>query len=165
MIRRLIADGETEAHRYSLLALFATWTGLRLVFLFKPIMQDEAANYMYFAAKPLWFGLSHYPDASNRSAAVTHNHPEGIKGAQATAAATFMARKGESKERIKRYIEDNFSYDLDEPLDDIRRHHEFNKTCQSTVPQAVRAFLELTDFEDAVRNAVSIGGDSDTLAR
>ena len=97
------------------------------------------------------------------SAAVTHNHPEGIKGAKAVAAAVFLAKKKTSKEKIKAYIEENF-YPLNESLDDIRRYYTFDETCQGTVPQAITAFLESTSFEDAIRNAVSIGGDTDTVA-
>ena len=98
------------------------------------------------------------------SAAVTHNHPEGIKGAQATAAAIFLARQGKSKDEIKSYIEKRFLYDLSRSLDEIRPDYEFNETCQETVPQAITAFLESSDFEDAIRNAISLGGDSDTMA-
>lgn len=97
------------------------------------------------------------------SAEVTHNHPEGIKGAQAAAAAIFLARCGKTKEEIGHYIEENF-YILDKSLDEIRPEYCFNVSCQGTVPQAIQAFLESTDFEDAIRNAVSLGGDSDTLA-
>jgi len=94
----------------------------------------------------------------------THNHPEGIKGAQATAAAIFLARKGKSKDEIKSCIETDFSYDLSFTLDEIRPTYEFDVSCQGSVPQAIVAFLESTDFEDAIRNAISIGGDSDTIA-
>jgi type I restriction enzyme M protein len=97
------------------------------------------------------------------SAEVTHNHPEGIKGAQATAVAIFLARCGKSKDEIKQHIEENF-YVLDKNLEEIRPTYSFNETCQDTVPQAIQAFLESTSFEDAIRNAISIGGDSDTLA-
>ena len=87
------------------------------------------------------------------SAEVTHNHPEGIKGAQVIAAAIFLARCNRSKEEIKEYIEENF-YTLDKTLDEIRPSYSFNETCQETVPQAIQAFLESTDFEDAIRNAI-----------
>ena len=97
------------------------------------------------------------------SAEVTHNHPEGIKGAQAVAAAVFMAKTGKTKEQIKAYIEENF-YRLDFTLDAIRPAYAFDETCQGSVPQAIAAFLESVSYEDAVRNAVSLGGDSDTLA-
>ncbi|WP_088890055.1 ADP-ribosylglycohydrolase family protein [Leptolyngbya ohadii] len=100
---------------------------------------------------------------AERSAAATHNHPEGIKGAQATAAAIFLARTGQSKETIKSYVAAQFGYDLDRSLDEIRPQYRFNESCQGTVPEAIIAFLESIDFEDAIRNAVSLGGDSDTL--
>ena len=102
--------------------------------------------------------------AAKISAEVTHNHPEGIKGAQATAACIFMARTGSTKEEIKSYIEKTFGYDLGRTCDEIRPVYGFNETCQRTVPESIIAFLESTDFEDAIRKAVSMGGDSDTLA-
>jgi ADP-ribosylglycohydrolase len=96
-----------------------------------------------------------------RSRTVT---PEGIKGAQAVAAAIFLARTGQRKEQLKDYITTTFQYRLDRTLDEIRRAYDFNVTCQGSVPQAITAFLESTDFEDALRKAVSLGGDSDTQA-
>lgn len=98
------------------------------------------------------------------SASVTHNHPEGIKGAQATAAAIFLARNGKSKSEIKEYITGKYGYDLNRSLDEIRPTYSFKVSCQESVPQAIIAFLESVDFEDAIRNAISLGGDSDTLA-
>ncbi len=103
-------------------------------------------------------------DHAKRSAEVTHNHPEGIKGAQATALAVYLARKGKSKNQIKEEIQNRFGYDLEPTLDEIRPDYEFDVSCQGTVPQAITAFLESNDFEDAVRKAISLGGDSDTLA-
>lgn len=97
------------------------------------------------------------------SAEVTHNHPEGIKGAQAVAAAIYLARSGEDKGGIRRYIERNF-YRLDKTIEEIRPSYSFDDTCQGTVPQAITAFLESYSFEDALRTAISLGGDSDTLA-
>ncbi|MCP3851352.1 MAG: ADP-ribosylglycohydrolase family protein [Gammaproteobacteria bacterium] len=97
-------------------------------------------------------------------ASFTHNHPEGIKGAQATSAAIFLARNGASKEEIKEYAVKQFHYDLTKSLDAIRPDYKFDVSCQGTVPQAITAFYESVDYEDAIRNAVSIGGDSDTLA-
>jgi len=108
--------------------------------------------------------LAEVLDEARRSAEVTHNHPEGIKGAQATAVAVYLARKGQTKEQIKEYIERTFYYKLAEPLASIRAWYEFDVSCQGSVPQAIRAFLEAKSFEDAIRNAVSLGGDSDTLA-
>ena len=95
---------------------------------------------------------------------VTHNHPEGIKGGQATASAIFLARTGKSKDEVKEYVETTFGYDLSKTLDEIRPTYAFTESCQETVPQAIVAFLESRDFEDAIRNAISLGGDSDTLA-
>ena len=94
---------------------------------------------------------------------VTHNHPEGLKGAEATAVAIFLARTGKSLLEIRDYITKNY-YPLDFTLDGIRDNYEFNESCQDTVPQALEAFFESKNFEDAIRNAISIGGDSDTLA-
>ena len=101
---------------------------------------------------------------AKRSAEVTHDHPEGIKGAQAVASAVFLARTGQSKDQIKSYVERAFGYNLDTTLDEIRPRYEFQVSCQKSVPQAIRAFLESDNFEDAVRKAISLGGDSDTLA-
>ncbi|VPP39907.1 hydrolase [Streptococcus pneumoniae] len=115
------------------------------------------------------------------SAEVTHNHPEGVKGAMATADAIFLCRfyfggycreyeqsindnPTECKRRIKDYIEKEYDYNLSQTLDEIRPNYRFNETCQETVSQAIIAFLESRDFEDAIRNAISLGGDSDTLA-
>jgi ADP-ribosylglycohydrolase len=101
---------------------------------------------------------------AQKSAEVTHNHPEGIKGAQAVAAAVYLARTGKSKDEIKRFIAGTFNYDLDRTIDEIRPDYDFDVSCQGSVPEAIIAFLESVDFETAVRLAVSIGGDSDTIA-
>jgi ADP-ribosylglycohydrolase len=101
---------------------------------------------------------------ARQSAEVTHNHPEGIRGAQATAAAVFLARSGREKRAIKEYIEREFGYHLSERLDDIRGSYRFDVSCQGSVPQSIIAFLEADGFEDAVRNAISLGGDADTMA-
>jgi len=100
---------------------------------------------------------------AEKTAAVTHNHPEGIKGAQATATAIFLARQGRSKDEIRDYIIQQFGYNLQRTVTEIRPTYTFNESCQGTVPEAIIAFLDSTDFEDAIRNAVSLGGDSDTL--
>ncbi len=97
------------------------------------------------------------------SASITHNHPEGIKGAQAVAAAVFLARKGSDKNRIKQYIEERFHYDLNLDWNELHRTYAWESGCQGTVPPAIVAFLESSDFEDAIRKAISLGGDSDTL--
>jgi ADP-ribosylglycohydrolase len=101
---------------------------------------------------------------AKKSAKVTHNHPEGIKGAQAVAAAIFMAQSGSSKNEIKEFIESKFYYDLDKSLDEIRSFYSFDVSCQGSVPQGITAFLESDGFEDSIRKAISIGGDSDTIA-
>ena len=96
-------------------------------------------------------------------AGITHDHPEGIKGAQAVSAAIFMARNGMSKDAIKLYIENKYGYDLSKTCDEIRPYYKYNESCQDTVPQAMIAFLESTNFESCLRLAVSLGGDCDTL--
>lgn len=115
------------------------------------------------AAGWLYDSLEKTRTVAKATANVTHNHPEGIKGAEATASAIFMARNGSSKEEIKKYIENEFHYDLNRTLDEIRPSYHMDETCQKTVPEAIIAFLEAKDFEDAIRNVVSLGGDTDTL--
>jgi ADP-ribosylglycohydrolase len=132
----------------------------------------------FYARTGCW--PSHGWAAVGCSAGVTHNHPEGIKGAEATALAIFLRRfyakryafdyeepwtaAAELKQEIRRLVENNFGYNLSRTLDEMRPDYRFNESCQETVPQAITAFLESTDFEDAIRNAISLGGDSDTLA-
>jgi ADP-ribosylglycohydrolase len=101
---------------------------------------------------------------ARRCADVTHNHPEGVRGAQATAAAIFLARDGRTKEDIRAYVANQFGYDFSRTLDEIRPGYSFDVSCQGSVPQSLLAFLEATDFEDAIRNAISLGGDTDTMA-
>jgi len=101
---------------------------------------------------------------AKESAEVTHNHPEGIKGAQATAASIFLARTKYSKKEIKEFVEKNFSYNLDLDIELLRKDYKFNESCQATVPQAIFTFLISESFEDSIRKAIYIGGDSDTLA-
>lgn len=103
-------------------------------------------------------------EVAKKTAEVAHDHPEGIKGAQATVAAILLARQGKSKQDIKDYITESFDYDLDFTLDEIRPSYKFDVTCQGSVPQAIVAFIESSDFESAIRLAISIGGDSDTIA-
>ena len=112
-----------------------------------------------------WAGesLSEVRKLSKEVTKVSHNHTEGIKGAEAAASAVYLARTGETKEDIRKYIEEKY-YKLNFTIDEIRPTYEFNETCQDTVPQAIEAFLESESFEDAIRTAVSVGGDSDTLA-
>jgi ADP-ribosylglycohydrolase len=103
-------------------------------------------------------------DEAARTAEITHNHPEGVKGAQATALAIFLARSGRTKDEIRRTIQKRFGYDLERTVDEIRPSYSFNESCQRTTPEAIIAFLDSTSFEDAIRNSISLGGDSDTLA-
>jgi ADP-ribosylglycohydrolase len=116
---------------------------------------------------PIGFAFDTIEDVllwAERSSAVTHSHPEGIRGAQATAAAIHYARNLRDRDQIRRILESRFGYDLGPGLNQIRPGYSFDVTCQGTVPQAIVAFLESTSYEDAVRNAISLGGDADTLA-
>lgn len=137
------------------------------------VLSDDRAPYhswgngsaMRTAAVGWWFDtLEETRAMAALAASVTHDHPEGIKGAESTAAAIFLARRGQSKAEIKAYLEREFGYDLGRTLDAIRPGYKFNESCQETVPEAIIAFLESDSFEDAIRNAISLGGDSDTLA-
>jgi ADP-ribosylglycohydrolase len=101
---------------------------------------------------------------AEKSAAPTHNHPEGVKGAQATALAVFLARSGVSKEEIRREVSGRFGYDLERTVNEIRPHYDFDVSCQGSVPEAIVAFLDSRDLEDAIRLAISLGGDADTMA-
>ena len=98
------------------------------------------------------------------SAEVSHNHPEGIKGAQCTAAVIYLARTGKTKEEIEEYVKNNFDYDFSESLDEMRKRHEHVETCMDSLPKALRSFFDGDSYQDVVRNAVSLGGDTDTLA-
>lgn len=120
---------------------------------------------MRVAPVGFWFDtLEETLAEAKRSAEPTHNHEEGIKGAQAVAASIFLARTGSSKEEIKKYVEDTFGYDLSRTCDEIRPNYSFDVTCQGSVPEAIIAFLESKDYEHAIRLAVSLGGDADTQA-
>jgi ADP-ribosylglycohydrolase len=101
---------------------------------------------------------------AKRSAEVTHNHPEGIKGAQATAAAVFLARTGKGKAEIRDYVSRTFQYDLNRTIEEIRPSYQYSERCQETVPEAIIAFFDSSDYEDAIRKSISLGGDADTLA-
>ena len=101
---------------------------------------------------------------AKQSAEVTHNHPEGIKGAQSVAAAIYMSRHGRSKDEIREYIEKEFGYDLARTCDDIRPSYDFDVSCQGSVPESIIAFMDSSDYESAIRLAVSLGGDADTMA-
>ena len=112
-----------------------------------------------FAAR----SLEETKELSYKITCVSHNHPEGLKGAEAVAVAIFLARQNKTKREIRQYIEENY-YKINFTLDEIRPTYRFNETCQEAVPQAFEAFFEADGFEDTIRNAISIGGDSDTLA-
>lgn len=101
---------------------------------------------------------------AKRSASVTHNHPDGIAGAQATAGSIFLARTGHSKSEIREFVENRFGYDLSRKLDEIRKTYSFDVSCAGSVPESIIAFLESNSFESAIRSAISLGGDSDTMA-
>ncbi|HIM93515.1 MAG TPA: ADP-ribosylglycohydrolase family protein [Campylobacterales bacterium] len=103
-------------------------------------------------------------EEARKSAEITHNHPEGIKGAEATALAIFMARKGASKEEIRKRITTEFEYDLSRTVDEIRPTYKFEVSCQKSVPESIICFLDSNSFEDCIRNCVSLGGDADTMA-
>lgn len=133
----------------------------------RPVPYGSYGNGSAMRVSPIaWFydSLDRVLEEAMHSAEVTHNHPEGIKGAQAVAGAIYLARTGVSKQDIRAFVEGRFGYDLSLTVDEIRPGYSFQVTCQESVPQAITAFLEAEDYEDAIRNAVSLGGDSDTLA-
>ncbi len=116
---------------------------------------------------PVGFAFDSFDDVldeAEKSAEVTHNHPEGIKGAQATALSIFLARSGESKEDIREEISDRFDYDLSRSIEDIRPTYHFDVSCQGSVPEAIIAFLDSENYEETIRKGISLGGDSDTIA-
>ena len=113
-----------------------------------------------------WVGesLSEVQKLAEMSACVTHNHVEGIKGAKATADAVYLAKEGFSKEKIKNHIEKEYGYDLSRKVSDIREYYKFEVSCAKSVPESIICFLDACDYEDTIRNAVSLGGDADTQA-
>lgn len=116
---------------------------------------------------PVGFAFNSLKDVlheAKKSAEVTHNHPEGIKGAQAVASAIFLARQNNDKKLIKNYIEKEFNYNLDRKINEIRKDYSFDVTCQGSVPEAIISFFESTDLESAIRIGISLGGDADTIA-
>ena len=116
---------------------------------------------------PIGWAFDSLEDAMNeakKSAIVSHDHPEGIKGAESMVAAIWMARHGKSKEEIREFIESHFGYDLSRSIPEIRSHYGFDESCQGTVPEALSAFLQSDGYEEAIRTAISLGGDADTLA-
>lgn len=147
----------------------AGWGGMFFAWLFSgdPAPYNSFGNGSAMRVSPVGFAfdtLDQVLAEAKRSAEVSHNHPEGIKGAQAIASCIFLARQGKSKAGIREFVEDHFGYDLSRTLDEIRPSYRFYETCQQSVPEAIIAFLESADYEDAVRKAVSLGGDADTTA-
>ena len=137
----------------------------------RPVRERNSEPYNSFGngsamrVSPCGFAANSLEEAlalAKASAEVTHNHPEGIKGAQAAAGCVYLAKTGHSKEEIRDFVEREF-YDLDFTLDEIRETYRFYESCQETVPQSIEAFLESSDFEDALRNTISLGGDADTM--
>jgi ADP-ribosylglycohydrolase len=139
---------------------------IRWLFSHDPAPYNSWGNGAAMRVSPVGFAFATEAEVlqqAQTSAEISHNHPEGIKGAQATAMAVFLARTGHGKEEIREQITRQFGYDLNRGVDDIRPGYAFDVSCQGTVPEAIVAFLDSTSYEDAVRNAVSLGGDSDTL--
>ena len=170
-------DADVETIRKSVSASMKKWgrkyirAGYGQMFI-EWLLQPESEPYGSFgngsamrvsSAGWLYGTIERTREVARATAEVTHNHPEGIKGAEATAAAIFMARTGNTKEQIKEYVIREFGYDLSRTLDEIRPDYYHVETCQKTVPEAITAFLEGNGFEDVVRCAVSLGGDCDTL--
>ena len=167
-----ILHGKDYATTFKHYARKYPYAGFGGMFL-KWVSSDSLAPYNSFGngsamrVSPVGFAFDTMDEVlaeAKKSAEVTHNHPEGMKGAQAVAAAIFLARKRESRSKIREFIEKDFGYNLHQTLEEIRPHYCFDETCEGSVPQAIIAFLESDSFEDAVRKAISLGGDSDTLA-
>lgn len=132
-----------------------------------PKPYNSFGNGSAMRVSPVGFAFNTIEEVLNeakKSAECTHNHPEGIKGAQATALVIFMGRTGSSKDEIKKEIVERFGYDLSRTIDEVRETSFFNETCQGTVPESIIAFLDSTDYESAIRNAISLGADADTNA-
>lgn len=162
--QRLIQSMQKWGHRYpgaGYGARFVCWLALKDATPYNSFGNGSAMRVSSVAW--LYNDLDTVRRMARLSAEVTHNHPEGIKGGEATAAAIFMARTGHSKSEIKSYIENEFHYDLSRTCDEIRPDYRHVESCQETVPEAITAFLEGDSFEDVIRTAVSLGGDCDTL--
>ena len=132
-----------------------------------PVPYNSWGNGSAMRVSPVGFAFNSEEavlDEARQTAEISHNHPEGIKGAQATALAVFLARTTKDKALIKSEIVKQFGYDLNRTVDEIRPGYSFDVSCQGSVPEAIIAFLDSVSYEDAVRNAISLGGDSDTLA-
>jgi len=169
----LMAGGTAADYARFMQQMGRDWPGrgyggrfLDWLYMANPVPYNSFGNGSAMRVSPVAWAfdsLEEVEAAARETALPTHNHPEGIKGAQATAAAIFMARKGCSKQEIRSYIENKYGYNLRRTLDEIRPVYLFNETCRETVPEAIIAFLESTGFEDAIRCGISLGGDSDTL--
>lgn len=143
-------------------ASFMAW-----LFCDQPRPYNSWGNGAAMRVSPVGFAFDREEDVlseAEKTARISHNHPEGVKGAQATALAVFLSRMGYSRDEIRERISRQFGYNLSRTVDDIRPAYSFDISCQGTVPEAITAFLDSKSYEDAVRNAISLGGDSDTLA-
>ena len=140
---------------------------MRWLHSWEPAPYNSWGNGAAMRVSPVGFAFDTVDDVlqeAARTAEISHDHPEGVKGAQATALTVFLARTTRDKTLIRREVVDRFGYNLDRTVDDIRPSYRFDVSCQGTVPEAIIAFLDSDSYEDAVRNAISLGGDSDTLA-
>lgn len=175
-VAKWLVEDETHSHEYLVkcmreLGLKYPWAGYggnfkRWLIEREPKPYNSWGNGSGMRVSPVGFyarSLDEALDLAKISAEVTHNHPEGIKGAQAIAAAVFLTRQGKSKEELRRYLEATFDYDLHRTIDEIRPDYTYDVSCMGSVPEAVIAYLDSHDFESTIRNAVSIGGDSDTI--
>lgn len=162
----LVAIMQKWGHRYPYIGyggMFAKWLRNE-----NPLPYNSWGNGSAMRVSPVGFAFESLKDtllAAEISASVTHNHPEGIKGAQATAAAIFLARTGKSKAEIRDYIESTFGYDMHRTWEQLlAAHYKFDCSCRGSVPESLITFLDSSGFEDAIRSAISLGGDADTMA-
>jgi ADP-ribosylglycohydrolase len=171
-VARALLEGKDYGREMKILGRKYPWAGYGGNF-YNWLFEDEINPYHSWGngsamrVSPIGFAFDSEEEVlreAKASAVVSHNHPEGIKGAQAVALAILLARQGASKEHIRGRISTDFSYDLNRSVDQIRPIYSFDVSCQGTVPEALIAFLDSTDFISAIRKAVSLGGDSDTLA-
>lgn len=175
-VAKWLSEDKTHSHEYLVrcmreLGLKYPWAGYggnfkQWLIEREPKPYNSWGNGSGMRVSPVGFyarSLDEALDLAKISAEVTHNHPEGIKGAQAIAAAVFLTRQGKTKEELRKYLETTFDYDLHRTIDEIRPDYTYDVSCMGSVPEAIIAYLDSHDFESAIRNAVSIGGDSDTI--
>ena len=175
-VAQWLSEEETHSHEYLVrcmreLGLKYPWAGYggnfkQWLIEWEPKPYNSWGNGSGMRVSPVSFyarSLDEALDLAKISAEVTHNHPEGIKGAQAIAAAVFLTRQGKTKEELREYLEATFDYDLHRTIDEIRPDYTYDVSCMGSVPEAIIAYLDSHDFESAIRNSVSIGGDSDTI--